>query len=47
MDVCTDHQAISQDCPKEDVLINQQEISKEWPAKESFIRKEILKWRNI
>ena len=57
MDVCTDQQAISQDCPTEDVLINQQEIpqdwlkdqqeiSKEWPAEESFIKKEILKWRN-
>ena len=59
MDVCTDQQAISQDCPTEDVLINQQEnpqdwlkkdqqeISEEWPTKESFIRREILKWRNI
>ena len=58
MAVCTDQQAISQDYPTEDVLINQQEIpqdllkdqqeiSKEWPTKESFIRKEILKWRNI
>jgi len=59
MDVCTDQQAISQDCPTEDVLIiqqeilqewlkkDQQEISEEWPTKESFIRREILKWRNI
>ena len=59
MDVCTDQLAISQDCPTEDVLINQQEIpqdwlkkdqreiSEEWPTKESFIRREILKWRNI
>ena len=29
------------------MLIDQQEISEEWPTKESFIRKEILKWRNI
>ena len=54
MDVCTDQQAISQDWPTEDVLLNQQEIpqdqqeiSEEWPTKESFIRREILKWRNI
>ena len=54
MDVCTDQQAISQDCPTEDEFINQQdwlkgqqEISEEWPTKESFIRREILKWRNI
>ena len=51
MDVCTDQQAISQDWPTEDLLINQQEIpqeiSEEWPTKESFIRREILKWRNI
>ena len=39
MDVCTDQQAISQDCPIKDVLINQQEISDEWPTEESFIRK--------
>ena len=59
IDACTDQQAISQDCPTEDVLINQQEIpqnwlkkdqqeiSEEWPTEESFIIKEILKWRNI
>ena len=58
MDVCTDQQAISQDWPTEDVLINQQEIpqdwlkdlqeiSEEWPTKESFKKREILKWRNI
>ena len=51
MDVCTDQQAISQDWPIEDLLINQQEIpqeiSEEWPTKESFIKREILKWRNI
>ena len=51
MDVCTDQQAISQDWPTEDLLINQQEIpqeiSEEWPTKESFIKREILKWRNI
>ena len=58
MAVCTDQHAISQDYQTEDVLINQQEIpqdllkdqqeiSEEWPTKESFIRKEILKWRNI
>ena len=58
MDVCTDQQTISQDYQTEDVLINQQEIpqdllkdkqeiSEEWPTEESFIRKEILKWRNI
>ena len=58
MAVCTDQHAISQDNQTEDVLINQQEIpqdllkdqqeiSEEWPTKESFIRKEILKWRNI
>jgi len=50
MDVCTDQQAVSQDYQPEDVLINQQEIpqeiSEEWPTEESFIRKEILKWRN-
>ena len=59
MDVCTDQQAISQDCSTEDVLKNeqeipqdwqkkdQQEISEEWPTEESFMRREILKWRNI
>ena len=54
MDVCTVQQAISQDWPTEEVLLNQQEIpqdqqeiSEEWPTKESFIRREILKWRNI
>ena len=58
MDVCTDQQTISQDWPTENVCINQkeipqywlkdlQEISEEWPTKESFKRKEILKWRNI
>ena len=33
--------------PFQDLLIDQQEISEEWPTEESFIRKEILKWRNI
>ena len=58
MDVCTDQQAISQDWPTENKCINkqefiqdwlkdQQEISEEWPTKESFKRREILKWRNI
>ena len=58
MDVCTDQQTISQDWPTENVCINQQEIpqdwlkdlqeiSEEWPTKESFKRKEILKWRSI
>ena len=36
-----------QHVPFQDLLIDQQEISEEWPTKESFIRKEILKWRNI
>ena len=58
MAVCTDQHAISQDYQTENVLLNQQEIPQdflkdqqeileEWPTKESFIRKEILKWRNI
>ena len=58
MAVCTDQHAISQDYQTENVLLNQQEIpqdllkdqqeiSEEWPTKESFKRKEILKWRNI
>ena len=58
MAVCTDQHAISQDYQTENVLLNQQEIqqdllkvqqeiSEEWPTKESFIRREILKWRNI
>ena len=58
MAVCTDQHAISQDYQTENVLLNQQEIPpdflkdqqeilEEWPTKESFIRKEILKWRNI
>ena len=53
MDVCTDQQTISQDCPTENECINkqefiqdwlkdQQEISEEWPTKESFKRREIL-----
>ena len=36
-----------QQVPFQDLLIDQQEISEEWPTEESFIRKEILKWRNI
>ena len=36
-----------QQVPFQDLLIDQPEISEEWPTKESFIRKEILKWRNI
>ena len=58
MAVCTDQHAISQDYQTENVLLNQheipqdflkdqQEILEEWSTKESFIRKEILKWRNI
>ena len=47
MDVCTDQHTISQDLPTENVFIDQQEISEEWPTKESFKRREILKWRNI
>ena len=47
MDVCTDQQTISQDWPTENVCIDQQEISEEWPTKESFKKREILKWRNI
>ena len=58
MAVCTDQHAISQDYQTENVLLNQheipqdflkdqQEILEEWATKESFIRKEILKWRNI
>ena len=31
----------------QDWLKDQQEISEEWPTKESFKRREILKWRNI
>jgi len=47
MDVCTDQQTIIQDWPTENVCIDQQEISEEWPTKESFKKREILKWRNI
>ena len=47
MDVCTDQHTISQDLPTEDVCIDQQEITEEWPTKESFKKREILKWRNI
>ena len=47
MAVCTDQHAISQDYKTENVLLNQQEISEVWPTKENFIRREILKWRNI
>ena len=36
-----------QQVPFQDLLIDQQEISEEWPTEESFIRKEILKWGNI
>ena len=36
-----------QQVPFQDLLIDQQEISEKWPTEESFIRKEILKWRNI
>ena len=43
MDVCTDQQAISQDCPTEDEFINQQEIPQDWPTKKVFINiEEIL-----
>ena len=37
----------SQQVPFQDLLIDQQEISEEWPTEESFERKETLKWRNI
>ena len=36
-----------QQVPFQDLLIDQQEISEEWPIEESFVKKEILKWRNI
>jgi len=47
MDVCTDQHAISQDCPTENKLINQQEIpqeiSEEWPTEDELInQQEIL-----
>ena len=47
MDVCTDQQTISQDCPTKKVLINIEEILEDWPTNESFERKEVLKWTNI
>ena len=46
-DVLINQQEIPQDWLKKDVYSDQQEISEEWPTKESFIRREILKWRNI
>ena len=46
-DVSINQQEIPQDWLKKDVYSDQQEISEEWPTKESFIRREILKWRNI
>ena len=35
-DVCTDQQAISQDCPTEDGFINQQEIPQDWLKKDVY-----------
>ena len=46
-DVFINQQEISQDYLKEDVYSDQQEITEDWPTKESFKRREILKWRNI
>ena len=46
-DVLINQQEIPQNWLKKDVYSDQQEISEEWPTKESFIRREILKWRNI
>ena len=46
-DVFINQQEIPQDWLKEDVYSDLQEISEEWPTKESFKRREILKWRNI
>ena len=55
MDVCTDQPTISQDLPTKKVLFNgqqvpfqnllidQQEISEEWPTEESFIKKKNFK----
>ena len=39
--------AISKDWPTKKVLIDIQEILEDWPTKESFKRREILRWRNI
>ena len=46
-DVFINQQEIQQEWLKEDVYSDLQEISEEWPTKESFKRREILKWRNI
>ena len=46
-DVLVNQQENPQDWQKEDVYSDLQEISEEWPTKESFKRREILKWRNI
>ena len=47
-DVFINQQEIPQEEEEqEDVYSDLQEISEEWPTKESFKRKEILKWRNI
>ena len=45
--VFINQQEIPQDCLKKDVNSDLQEISEEWPTKESFKKREILKWRNI
>ena len=44
---CINKQEFVQDWLEEDVYSDLQEISEEWPTKESFKRREILKWRNI
>ena len=46
-DVFINQQEIPQDWLKEDVYSDLQEISEEWSTKESFKKREILKWRNI
>ena len=46
-DVFINQQEIPQDWLKEDVYSDLQEISEDWPTKESFKKREILKWRNI
>ena len=46
-DVFINQQVIPQDWLKEDVYSDLQEVSEEWPTKESFKKREIIKWRNI
>ena len=46
-DVFINQQEIPQDWLKEDVYSDLKEILEEWPTKESFKKREILKWRNI